>query len=106
MADFHRKGLAFGNQDGAILAQVFGHRLGFQRGGHDDHFQVGPARLLQSLGQGQGHVAQQIALVKFIEEDDAMTSRNSGSSCSQRSRMPSVTKQMRVPRLVRSSKRI
>src|SRR5947207_1679649 len=34
------------------------------------------------------------------------TSLNLRSSCSQRSRMPSVTKQMRVPRLVWSSNRI
>ena len=45
-------------------------RAGFERGGHDDDFEVGPAGLLQSPGQGQGDVAQQIAFVKFIEDDD------------------------------------
>ena len=46
-----------------------GHGLGLERGGHDDDFEIGAARLLQSLGQGQGDVAQEIALVKFIEDD-------------------------------------
>ena len=39
IADFHGVALPLGNEDRARI-QIRGHRLGIQRGGHDDHHQV------------------------------------------------------------------
>ena len=46
----------------------------------------------------QRDVAVEMALVKFVEQDGVDTPRSSGSSIICRSRMPSVTKRMRVSR--------
>ncbi len=69
VADFHGKRPARGFENGTA-AEVTGHGRGFEGGGHDDDFQIGPAALLQPPDQGEGHVAQEIAFVKFIENHD------------------------------------
>ena len=65
-----REHLAFGNEDWAI-PEIFRHWLSFQRRRHHGQLQIGPLRLLQVLDQGQGDIAEQIALVKFIKQYDA-----------------------------------
>src|SRR5712692_2654777 len=50
------------------MAQILGHRRGIQGGGHDDHLQLGPLRLLELFDQRERDVAQQIPLVKFVEQ--------------------------------------
>lgn len=70
VADFDRITLAFRDQDGAVV-QVSCDGFGFQGRGHDGQLKVRAGRLLEILHQRQGNIAEQVALVEFIEEDDA-----------------------------------
>ena len=53
-------------------SEIIRDRLGIERRGHDEHLAgFGPAGLLKLLHESQRHVAEQIALVEFVEDDDA-----------------------------------
>ncbi len=75
VADFDRETLALGDQDGAGGGvrgrEVISNGLGVQCGGHDSELEVGAAGLLEIFDEGQGDVAEEIALVEFVKEDDA-----------------------------------
>ena len=45
-------------------------RAGVERGGHDHELEVGPARLLEVEGAGEGDVAIEMPLVEFVEDND------------------------------------
>jgi len=70
----HRKTLPLRNQDGAgdcgVRREIIRHRFRIQRGRHDRDLQVRPPRLLESLHQRECDVAQQVALMKFVEQND------------------------------------
>ena len=68
-----RHRFVFPAQDGglACLVQILRHRLRLQGGGHHSQFQIGPLRLLELLHQRQGEVAEQVAFVKLVEQNDA-----------------------------------
>ena len=67
---FDRKALPFGDENGAA-AEILRHRLGVQRGRHDNDFQVWPARLLNLFHERKRDIAHQISFVKLIEEQHA-----------------------------------
>ena len=62
--------LPFRDEDTALVPEIFRNRFSLQRGGHYHDLQIRSPRLLEPLGQGEGHVAQQIALMKFVENQD------------------------------------
>jgi len=52
-----------------LPSQVLRHRFRLKRGGHDRQLKLGPVGLLQAFYQGQRDIAQQVALMEFVEED-------------------------------------
>ena len=70
----HRIGPTFRDENGCRLrvvrTEVAGDGFGFQGGGHHHQFQIRPAGLLKPLGQREGDVAQQIAFMKFVKDQN------------------------------------
>ena len=52
------------------MVQVLGDRLGVERGGHHGQFQIRSPGPLKPLHQRQRRVAQEVAFVKLVEQDD------------------------------------
>lgn len=50
-------------------AEVSRDRLSGERGGHHQHFQVGPDRLLNLPHHAKGQITAQRPLVEFVEDD-------------------------------------
>ncbi len=66
----HGEAATFRDADGAII-QILLYRLGIQCGGHDEQMQIRTLMRLQSFHQSECDIAEQIALMKFIEENRA-----------------------------------
>lgn len=66
--NFHRERAAFAFQ-GFARRQVFAQSAARQRGGHDDELEIGPLRFLEIERAGEREIAEQVPLVKFVEED-------------------------------------
>jgi hypothetical protein len=63
VVDLQREELAFGAEDGAVV-EVSRDGCGIERGGHDDEPDAG------ALEKGEGEVGIEVALMKFVEDDD------------------------------------
>jgi hypothetical protein len=70
MLDPHRIRPPF-RPDHRATIQVFGDAFGIEGSGHDDQLEIGTHRRLQLAHHGEGDVSLQMALVKFVEDDDA-----------------------------------
>lgn len=68
--DIDRITLSFGDEDGAVV-QIGGDRFGIEGGGHHEHGQIGALGLLQAFYQSEGDIAEEIALVEFVEDHRA-----------------------------------
>ena len=85
VVDLHLEAPAFAADDGRV-AEVGGHRIGLEGGGHGHHRQVRPGSLAQAPEEGQGHVGVKVALVELVEEDgaDAVERRGRPGACGRR----------------------
>ena len=51
--------------------EIVGQQRGLERGRHDNDLEIGPRRLLNLPCTGQGEVAFEMALMKFVEDENA-----------------------------------
>ena len=67
VVDLDGEALSLGNEDGALV-EILSDWLGIESGGHDEHREIGALGLLEIFDKGEGDIAEEIALVEFIEE--------------------------------------
>ncbi len=105
MLDLHRVRSAFGHENRTAV-QILGDWYSIQGRRHDADLEVRPIKFLDLFGERERNIAEQVAFMKFVEQDDADVTQLRIISQTTGVKSPSVTKQMRVPRLVWSSNRI
>ena len=91
--------------DGRVVEEPR-ERARIERRRHDQHAQVLAQRLLALEAEREAEIGVEAALVKLIEDARSRCCSSSGSDCSMRVRIPSVTTSMRVARLTRVSSRV